>query len=128
MEPQNPGIRQTALQLAATLVDIGHTRLQLAATEIEEERLRLARQWLAAACALYLIALAVLLACAWIVLATPAEQRVLVLGLLTAAFAAAGAWAAWRWRALASRKPMLLSATIAELREDAAALRAGSSQ
>jgi len=118
-----PTLRDSALQLAATVVDIGHTRLQLAATEIEEARLALARRWLAATCALYCLAVTLLLLCAWIVMAAPAEHRLLALGLLTALFGALALGAAWRWRAMAGSTPPLLAATISELERDAAALR-----
>jgi uncharacterized membrane protein YqjE len=124
-DPPQAGLRDSALQLAATVVDIGRTRLQLAATEIEEERLRLAQRWIAAACALYFGALALLLLCAFTVWATPPEHRLLVLGLLTALFAALAGGAAWRWRAMLRDRPPLLGATLGELQQDAQALRDG---
>jgi len=128
MEPHDParaGLRDSALHLAATVVDIGRTRLQLAATELEEERLRLAQRWMAAACALYFGALALLLLCAVIVWAAPPERRLLALGVLTALAAALAGAAAWRWRALVRGRPPLLGATLAELQQDAQALRDG---
>lgn len=119
------GLRDSALQLAATAVDIGRTRLQLAATELEEERLRLAQRWIAAAGTLYFGSLALLLGCAGIVWATPPGYRLLALCALALLFAALCAAAAWRWRTLQKRKPALLAATLGELARDAQALRDG---
>lgn len=120
-----PTLRDSALQIAATVVEIGHTRLQLAATEIEEARLELVRRWLAAACALYFGALALLLSCAWLVIAAPADHRLLVLGLLAALFGGLAIGMAWWWQAMARRARPLLAATVDELSRDAAALRGG---
>jgi len=117
--------RDTAMNMAATVLEMGHTRLQLAAVELEEARLHMARRWIAAVCTLYCAALALLLGCAWVVLATPAEHRVLALGLLTALSVAATAGAAWFWRNTVRATPPLLSATAAELERDAWALRGG---
>lgn len=122
-EPTQPGIRAGTLSLAATLLDIGHTRLQLAATELEEERLRLVQQLVSASCALMFSALGLLLTSAWLVLASPPEQRQLVLGALTGLFLVLGGLGLWRWRHLAAHKPPLLHATLAELQKDMACLR-----
>jgi uncharacterized membrane protein YqjE len=124
-EPSPPGLSGSARQLAATLLDIVQARLQLAATELEEERLRLGRQLLFAACGLFFLAVGLVLACAWIVLACPPQQRLAALGGLTALFTGAGAAGLWRWQHLAARKPPLLHATLGELQNDLAALRPG---
>jgi uncharacterized membrane protein YqjE len=122
-EPLHPGIRAGTLSLAATLLDIGHTRLQLAATELEEERLRLVQQVISATFALLFGALGLLLTSAWIVLASPAEQRLLVLGGLIGVFLLLCALGLWRWWHLAAHKPPFLHATLAELQKDMASLR-----
>lgn len=122
-EPTQPGIRAGTLSLAATLLDIGHTRLQLAATELEEERLRLVQQLVSATCALLFGALGLLMTSAWLVLASPPEQRQLVLGALTGLFLVLGGLGLWRWRHLVAHKPPLLQATLAELQKDMACLR-----
>jgi uncharacterized membrane protein YqjE len=124
-EPTPSGIRAGTLSLAATLLDIGHTRLLLAATELEEERLRLVQQFFCATCALLFGALGLLLTSAWLVLASPPEQRQLVLGALTGLFLALGGLGVWRWQHLATHKPPLLQATLAELQKDMACLRSG---
>ena len=122
-EPTPPGIRSGTLSLAATLLDIGHTRLQLAATELEEERLRLVQQLIYALCALLFAALGVLLTSAWLVLACPPDQRLLLLGSLIGVCLVLGGLGLWRWLHLAAHKPPLLQATLAELRKDLACVR-----
>lgn len=122
-EPTHPGIRAGTLSLAATLLDIGHTRLQLAATELEEERLRLVQQLIYGLCALLFAALGLLLTSAWLVLASPPDLRLLVLGSLIGVYLVLGGLGLWRWLHLAARKPPLLQATLAELRKDLACLR-----
>lgn len=121
----NDTLRDNAHRLAATLVDIGQTRLQLAVIELEEERVRLARQWIACTVALFLLGVAIVLACAWLVLVTPPQQQALVLGALALTALAGAALAVWRWQRSAARKPPLLHATCGELRRDSAALRTG---
>lgn len=122
-EPTTLGMRAGTLRLAATLLDIGHTRLQLAATELEEERLRLVQQIISASCALLFGGLGLLLTSAWIVLASPAEQRLLVLGWLIGLFLLLCALGLWRWWHLAVHKPPFLHATLTELQKDMACLR-----
>jgi len=51
--------------------------------------------------------------------------RLLVLGLLTGLFLAAGLGLAAAWRSKAKRKPALLATTLDELRRDRDALRSG---
>lgn len=121
--PATAGLRSAAQQLLATLIGIGQTRLELAAVEFEEERLRLARLWIAATGTLFLALVALVLLTGWIVLACDPADRLTALGALTAGFAAAAGTAAWQWRRLITHKPPFLHATLAVLRSDRAALQ-----
>jgi len=112
-----------ATRILGTLLDIGRTRLELATVELEEERLRIARLQVLAACALFLTFVAVVLLVAWTVLVVDAAHRPAALGVLAAAFLLAALVAGWRWRDAAANKPPLLHATLAELRNDVEALR-----
>jgi len=112
-----------ARALGATLIDVVETRLELAATELAQERLRLARQWLDATLALWTLAVGVVFAGAAFALASPPAQRAATLAVLALLFIATGMWAVWRWRLRARRKPPLLDVTLRTLRDDAAALR-----
>jgi len=108
--------------VAATLVDIGQTRLQLLATEVEEEGLRVAHQAYAAAGALFAFALGIVLACiALVLLVAPADRPLVLAGLAVACFAF-GAWGVLRWQRIVAMRPPLLQATLAELQKDRAAL------
>jgi uncharacterized membrane protein YqjE len=120
-----PGLLQSAREVLAVLLDIGQTRLQLASTELEQERLYLTRQLLLAALALFFLGVSSLMGSLWLVVLFWDEHRLLVLGLITLAYLAAALACVWRWRAQARRKPALLASTVAELKRDAEALRSG---
>jgi uncharacterized membrane protein YqjE len=115
------GWGEAARQVLGSLVDIGHTRIELAAVELAEERLRIARLCVGAVLTLFLLGVGLLLAVAWIVLWCEPAQRLAALGGLAALFLAAAAYAAWRWRELSTDAPPLLQATLAELDRDRAA-------
>lgn len=121
------GPQHTARDIAATLVDMVQTRLDLAATELAQARLHLLRQCAAALAALWALAVGAVLMALALASASAAEYRTLVLALLGGCFLAAGAWAAWQWRARSRSKPDVLEATLATLRADADALRGAAS-
>lgn len=98
------------------------TRLELAATELEEERLHWAGLALWAALTICLLVVGTVFAGLLLVLLFWNGPRELALAVLTAAFLGAGAVSAVTWRRKARAKPPLLGATRAELRLDAAML------
>lgn len=120
--PAGPGVPRRVL---ATVLDIVRSRFELAAIDLEEERLRLADLWLAATCTLFAMFVTVILLVAWLVLLCPPSDRVMALGLLVIAFSSAAGAFAWRWRRLSAGKPLLLAATVDELRKDVQGLREG---
>jgi len=108
--------------LAASSVRAVRTRLELLGIEIEEQKARIVRDLIIALLALYLLLCGMLLAVAWIVVATPVEQRVVVLGFFTLAFLLAGGIALlWLIYTNAKRKP-LFDTTVAVLKRDEQAL------
>lgn len=123
--PPRPGLMASARLLLGALVEIGHTRLQLASTELEEERLRVAELLLLASFALFFLGIGLVLATMFVVLLFWDGPRELVMGMLTVLFLAVGGAAAVVWRRKARSKPRLLAATLEELRSDQAALREG---
>lgn len=123
-----PGLLGSARAALAGLVEIGHTRLQLAATELEEERLRVAQLLLYACAALFFLGLGLVLAALLVVLVFWEGNRLLVLGLETAVFLGLGVGLSLAWRHKAQSKPRLLATTLAELQRDGAALQPGRAQ
>lgn len=107
----------------ALLIDIGATRLELAATELEEERLRLVRLLLAAVATLMLFAMSVLLCTVFLVVLMWDSHRLLTLGGLAVAFIAATVVSGRLWHARVASRPPFMSVTVAELQRDVAALR-----
>ncbi len=111
--------------MLAGLVEIGHTRLQLAGTELEEERLRVAQLLLFATAALFFLGLGLVLFALLLVLLFWDSHRVLVLGAETILMLSIGAGLAGVWRHKARTKPRFLGATLTELQRDRETLQAG---
>ena len=116
------GLLGSARAVLVALLEIGQTRLQLASTELEEERLRIAELLLFATAALFFLGIGILLVTLLLVLLFWDGPRVLVLALAAAAFLAVGAGLAAAWRRKAAAKPPLLASTLAELQRDREAL------
>ena len=109
-------------KLATTFVAVIETRLEIVASEIDEARVRLARIAVLAAVAGFCVAVAVNLLVLLIVVVFWDTNRLLAIGVLAGVFAAAAIAAALMlWWAM-TRRPRLLSATLAELRKDRAKL------
>lgn len=120
-----PCLLGSARQVLVALIEIGQTRLQLASTEIEEERLHVAQLLLYAVVSLFFLGIGVVLAAMLIVVLSWDGHRELVLGGMTALFLALGAGFTVVWRRKARDKPKLLATTIAELQRDRDALQGG---
>lgn len=119
------GLLSSARSVLAGLVEIGQTRLQLASTELEEERLRIAQLLLYATAALFFLGLGLVLFALLLVLLFWDSHRVLVLGIETVLILAIGAGLAGVWRHKARTKPRLLGASLMELQRDRDALQSG---
>ncbi len=111
--------------MLVSLIEIGQTRLQLASTEVEEERLRVAELLLYATVSLFFLGVGLVLASLLIVLLFWDNHRELVLAGISGVFLVIGAALALTWRHKARHKPKLLATTVAELQRDRDALRAG---
>lgn len=126
MSPTSPpGILDSARRVLVSLIEIGQTRLQLASTEVEEERLRIAELLLYATVSLFFLGVGLVLASMWVVLLYWDTHRELVLAGLSGLFLLVGVGLAVTWRHKARHKPKLLATTVAELQRDRDALRAG---
>ena len=122
-EPARGAFALRLRMIFATLVEIAQTRLQLAATELEGERLHLTRALVHTALAMFCLCMAIVMVSAFLVVLFWDTHRLLTIGLLAAAYAVAGMAVLWRSQADTQQRPALFAATLDELRKDAEALR-----
>jgi uncharacterized membrane protein YqjE len=112
------GLLDSLRNLARTFLAIVQTRIEIFASEIDEERTRLARIAVLAALAALCVALAVILLVFFLVVLFWDTDRLLAIGVLAGVFAVGGIVAGLGLRAAISQRPKFLSATLAELRKD----------
>lgn len=112
------GLLAALRRLALTTVGLLHTRLELIATELEEERNRILRLLLLIAAAGFFLAFGVILLTFFLIVLAWDTHRVLAVGLLTAAYLLAGLIFAMKARDAARAQAKLFAATLAELRKD----------
>jgi uncharacterized membrane protein YqjE len=112
-------LAESAARLAATLLAIVQTRLDLAATEVEEESLRYFTYLVLALAALFCVGLAVVLGTILLVVIYWESNRTGVLLALTMLFAVIGIALGIRVRSLFQQKPKLMKHTMSELARDA---------
>jgi uncharacterized membrane protein YqjE len=105
-------------ELARTLLSFVLTRTRLAATELEEQALRLLEILVWLAVALFFLGVALVFAAVLVVLLFWDSNRLLAAGLLAALFVCIGVGAALIGRARLRERPKLLAATLAELARD----------
>lgn len=115
---ESKGLFESLSMLAATLVAIVQTRLELLSVDLEEERQHLFTIMLLALVAVFLLGIGIVLAAILIMVIFWDTHRLLVLALLTVLFlllgSATGAYALHRVRA----KPRLFSSSLSELQKD----------
>jgi uncharacterized membrane protein YqjE len=112
------GLLETLGDLAATLVAMAHTRLDLLATDLEEDRDHLLSLAILSLGAFFSLGIGVVLLALLLVVLFWDTHRVLILVLLAGAFLSAGFWAAQRARQLARTKPRLFTSSLSELFKD----------
>src|SRR3981081_3759567 len=112
------GLLESFRNIARPFLAVGETRIEIFASEIDEERTRLARIAVLAAVAALCIALAVILLVFFLVVLFWDTNRLFAIGVLTGVFAIGGIAACLGLRAAISRRPKFLSATLAQLRKD----------
>jgi uncharacterized membrane protein YqjE len=105
-------------ELARTLLSFVLTRTRLAATELEEQALRVVEILVWLGVALFFLGIAVVFAAVLVVLLFWDSNRVLAAGLLAALFVSIGIGAVLVARVRLHERPKLLAATLAELERD----------
>lgn len=115
---ESRGLLDSLSTLAATLVGVAHTRLDLLSTEVEEARAHALSLLLGALAVLFCLGVGVVLAAILLVAVFWDSHRLLVLGSLAGFFLAAGV-AAWLFVLRKARtKPRLFAASLSELSKD----------
>ncbi|NTV96401.1 MAG: phage holin family protein [Thiobacillus sp.] len=115
---ESKGLLNSLTALAATLVAMAHTRLDLLSTDLEEEREHLLSMLVLTLVALFSLGIGMVLVTIFVVVAFWDTYRLLVLGTLAGLFLVVGI-AAWRFAIRKARtKPRLFAATLSELLKD----------
>lgn len=114
---------QSIKHLGRTALGAAQTRLEILATEIEEERVRLEQMLLVALAAAFCLAMAIVLTAGVVVLYFWDSHRLLAAGVLAALFFAAGAALALMLRQQAKSRPKAFAVTRGELAKDRDALQ-----
>ena len=117
------GLLHSIKHLAQTLLGAAQTRLEILATEIEEERVRLEQLLLYALAAAFCLGLGIVLCVALVVLYYWDTHRLAAVGILAAGFLGAGALLGWVLRDKAKTRPKPFAVTRGELAKDSAMLR-----
>ncbi len=112
------GLLESLTTLAATLVAIAHTRLDLLSADLEEDGERFLSLLVLSLTALFCLGVGVVLATILLVVAFWDTHRLLALGTLAGFFLAAGL-AAWAFAMHKARtKPRIFAASLSELLKD----------
>lgn len=119
------GLFASLKSLAATLVAIGKTRIELLSTEIAVEKARLLRQLVLVQLFVFFLMLAIVFGAGLLVLLFQA-QRIAVLTVLGVVFLAAAGFIGWLLLRSANGSAPPLADTLAELEEDLERLKTAS--
>ena len=117
------GLLHSIKHLAQTLLGAAQTRLEILATEIEEERARLEQMLLIALGAAFCVVMGVVLCIALIVIYYWDTHRLAAVGILAAVFLGAGVVLGLILRGQAKSRPKPFAITRSELAKDRAMLR-----
>lgn len=116
-------IAESVVRLAATLLAIVQNRVELIATEVEEESLRYFSYLMLSLAAMFCFGIAVMLGTLLVIVLYWDTHRVAILSSLMVIFAIAGTTIALRVRSQYRLKPRLLGDTMRELARDSDLLR-----
>jgi uncharacterized membrane protein YqjE len=117
MPGERIGVVSDVRGLAADAIAMVRTRLELIAIEVQEEKARIARQFIFASAAMFFLSFGTLLAILWLAFSLDEARRVVVIGVLAIAFLALAAFAVVRIK-MESRRERPFAATLKVLAED----------
>jgi uncharacterized membrane protein YqjE len=120
--PRPRGLVDSIARLGRTALAMARTRLDILATELEEERIRFAQLALAVAIIVFCLQISVLLFVGLVVVLFWEASRLWVLGGLAALFLVAGIAGLAIVRHRLRNRPKMFATTIAELTKDEARL------
>lgn len=120
---QASGLLDSLKVLARSLLALGQTRLEIMASDIEEQRAMFLREVVLAVIVALLLGLGVVFAALFVVLVVPLEYRPYVMGLFAVVFFVASAAVLAALRAARRDRPRTFSATIQELGKDRESLQ-----
>lgn len=112
------GLMVSIRRLLDTMLSIVQTRVELLATELEEERVRIGQLLLYGAIAFFFFGMAILLLTVLIVAAFGDNHLLLVLSGLAALFVIAGLLSLFAFRSVSRKRLRLFSDSMDELAED----------
>ena len=119
IEPgQGSGLFNSLRRLGSTVLEAARVRVELVASEVEEQGLRLSQILVLAVAAGFCIALSIVLLVEFFVVLFWDTNRLTALGFFTLFFAMAGALLLLALRGRARSRPRFLAATVAELNKD----------
>jgi uncharacterized membrane protein YqjE len=120
--PEDSGHTESLLEslssLARTFVALIQTRIEIFASEVDEERTRVERIVVLAAGAMFCMGLAIVLIVLLVAVVFWDSNRLLAIGVLAALFMLAGLGLLLALRSVVRQRPKFLAATLAELRKD----------
>lgn len=116
--PRPQGVLNSLRGLAATLVGVAQTRLEILSTEIQEEKIRLGQILVLGFAALFLFALGLVFLAVFLTVLLWDSHRLLVLGALTLFFFGGGTLAALLAKSRAGEGSRLFTASLGELAKD----------
>jgi uncharacterized membrane protein YqjE len=117
------GLLQSIKHLAGSALAAAQTRLEILATEIEEERLRLEQLLLLVLAAAFCTGMAVMLGVTFVVVYFWDTHRLFTIAVFAALFLALAAALTWVLRAKVQARPKPFPVTRGELAKDGAMLR-----
>lgn len=117
-ESRPHGLLNSLKGLAATLVGVAQTRLEILSTEIQEEKIRIGQIVVLGFAALFFISLGIVFLAAFLTVLFWESHRLFILGTLTLLFLGAGITATLLARAKASEESRLFTDSLGELAKD----------